>query len=116
MILNHLNLAVPNVSQTQAFLETYFGFRTVTKGNNALVILRDDNGLMLALSNFDKAIEVTYPEHFHIGFIQVSSQAVDEIYQRLTEAGFVIDAPRRFHGSWTFYVRAPGGFLLEVLH
>lgn len=116
MTLNHVNLAVPNVSQTQAFLETYFGFRAVMKGNTALVVLSDDKGLMVALSNFDKAAQVTYPEHFHIGFIQASMEAVDAIYQQLNEAGFVVDPPRRFHGSWTFYIQAPGGFLIEVLH
>ena len=24
--------------------------------------------------------------------------------------------PHEFHGGWTFYFRAPGGFLVEVFH
>lgn len=115
MILNHLNLAVSDVPQTQAFFEKYFGLQAVTKPNATLVVLRDEAGLVLTLSNFDRASTVTYPEHFHIGFIQPSPAKVDELHQRLAADGFVADPPRKFHGSWTFYLRAPGGILLEVL-
>ncbi|HMF19607.1 MAG TPA: hypothetical protein VKE98_20540 [Gemmataceae bacterium] len=24
--------------------------------------------------------------------------------------------PHEFHGAWTFYLRAPGGFLVEIFH
>lgn len=115
MILNHLNLAVPDVPQTQAFFEKYFGLQAVTKPNAALVVLRDDAGMVLTLSNFDRAPEVVYPEHFHIGFIQENPAQVDALHQRLMADGFAIDPPRKFHGSWTFYLRAPGGILVEVL-
>jgi catechol 2,3-dioxygenase-like lactoylglutathione lyase family enzyme len=27
-----------------------------------------------------------------------------------------MEPPREFHGAWTFYFRAPGGFLVEVMH
>ena len=116
MKLNHLNLAVNDVLQTRAFLETYFGFRSVVPGSNALTILRDDQGLILTLSNFDKATDVKYPEDFHIGFVQESEEAVNAIHQRLTDDGFDVAPPRKFHGSWTFYLRVPGGFLIEVLY
>lgn len=115
MILNHLNLAVSDVPQTQAFFKKYFGLRAVTKPSPALVVLRDDAGMVLTLSNFDRAPEVHYPEHFHIGFIQESPAQVDALHQRLMADGFAANPPRKFHGSWTFYLRAPGGFLVEVL-
>jgi lactoylglutathione lyase len=115
MMLNHLNLAVSDVPQTQDFFEKYFGLHAVTKTNAALVVLRDDAGMVLTLSNFDRAAEVAYPEHFHIGFIQESPAQVDGLHQRLTADGFLIDPPRKFHRSWTFYLRAPGGILVEVL-
>ncbi|MDO7853827.1 VOC family protein [Hymenobacter convexus] len=115
MILNHLNLAVSDVPQTQAFFEKYFGLQAVTKSNDALVVLRDAAGMVLTLSNFDRAAEVRYPEHFHIGFVQASPDQVNELYQRLTADGFTIDPPRKFHGSWTFYLRAPGGIMVEIL-
>jgi lactoylglutathione lyase len=117
MGLNHVNLTVPDVPQTSAFFETYFGFRSVAeRGRGALAVLVDESGFVLTLNNFDKVDKVEYPGAFHIGFMQESRERVDEIYQRLTSGGFAAEPPREFHGAWTFYLRAPGGFLVEVLH
>lgn len=115
MKLNHLNLAVSNVAETQAFFETYFDFKPLTKGSPVLSILQDTDGLVLTLSNFDKASEVHYPDSFHVGFIQDSPERVSAINERLKADGYVVGEPHRAHGSWTFYMTAPGGFLLEVL-
>jgi hypothetical protein len=41
---------------------------------------------------------------------------VDAIYQRLKAGGFDMKAPHDFHGGWTIYFHAPGGFLVEVFH
>ncbi len=116
MKLNHLNLAVPNVPESRAFFEKYFGFQILgdQKANHAIAVLRDDDGFILTLSNFEKATEFRYPESFHIGFSQESTERVDQIYQQLKDDGFEAQAPRRFHGSWTFYFHAPGGILVEV--
>jgi catechol 2,3-dioxygenase-like lactoylglutathione lyase family enzyme len=117
MGLNHLNLTVPNVPQTREFFETYFGFRCLMeRDNQALAVLADESGFVLSLSNFDKASEVHYPGAFHIGFMQESPARVDEIHARLQAGGFDPQPPREFHGAWTFYFRAPGGFLVEVFH
>lgn len=116
MTLNHINLAVNDVPANQSFFETYFGFQQIAGNRATLSVLRNEGGMVLALSNFNAATNVEYPEHFHIGFIQPNAEAVDAVYERLTGDGFRIDPPRRFHGSWTFYLRAPGGFLVEVLH
>jgi catechol 2,3-dioxygenase-like lactoylglutathione lyase family enzyme len=121
--LNHLNLTVPDVRKTRDFFETYFGFRCVAergrgalKGRGALTVLVDESGFVLTLNNFEEAAIVEYPGVFHIGFMQESRERVDEIYQRLKAGGFEMEPPREFHGAWTFYLRAPGGFLVEVLH
>ena len=117
MGLNHLNLTVPDVSRTREFFETYFGFRSIVEmGRDALAVLVDESGFILSLNNFDKATKVEYPGAFHIGFMQKSPQQVDEIYQRLKSDGFDVKPPKEFHGAWTFFFRAPGGFLVEVLH
>ncbi len=115
MKLNHLNLAVSDVVQTQQLFEKYFGFRHLVPGSPALAILSDENGLVLTLSNFSKATAVAYPEDFHLGFRQETEEQVNEIRQRLLADGFLVDAPRKLHGSWTFYWREPGGLLIEVL-
>jgi catechol 2,3-dioxygenase-like lactoylglutathione lyase family enzyme len=117
MALNHLNLTVPEVARTRAFFETYFGFRCVfERGRDALAVLVDESGFILTLNNFDKAAEVEYPGAFHVGFMQESRERVDAIYERLKSDGFDAEPPREFHGAWTFYFRAPGGFLVEVGH
>jgi catechol 2,3-dioxygenase-like lactoylglutathione lyase family enzyme len=117
MRLNHLNLTVPDVARTREFFETYFGFRCVfERGKNALCVLADDSGFALTLNNFDKETEIHYPGAFHIGFNLESREPVDRMYERLRLAGFDPQPPREFHGAWTFYLRAPGGFLVEVFH
>ena len=117
MKLDHLNLPVDNVKKAHDFLSTYFGLQAfAVEPNDTMALLRDDDGLVLNLSNFDKASSVTYPATFHVGFQQESEARVNEINQQLKEAGFEVKPPKRFHGSWTFYLEAPGGFLVEVLH
>src|SRR5581483_973908 len=117
MALNHLNLTVPDVAATRAFFENYFGFRCLLdRGRDALVVLIDESGFVLSLNNFGKEAEVIYPAAFHVGFMQSSRERVDEIHARLKAGGFDPQPPREFHGAWTFYFKAPGGFLVEVLH
>ncbi len=117
MSLNHLNLTVTDVRSNRVFFETYLGFRCVAdRGRDALAVLIDESGFVLTLNNFERAAEVAYPGAFHVGFMQESREKVDEIHARLCEAGFSPEPPREFHGAWTFYFKAPGGFLVEVLH
>lgn len=111
MNLNHVNLAVDDVAGAKAFLERYFGLVDIGGGNKNRAFLRDDRWLVLSLF---KAKDVVYPGTFHIGFSQDTAAKVDEIYQKMTADGIVADPPQRSHG-WTFYVKAPGGFLVEVL-
>jgi catechol 2,3-dioxygenase-like lactoylglutathione lyase family enzyme len=114
MKLNHLNLTVSDVPETRKLLETYFGFRGREKGGgDKFDIVFDDEGLVLTLM---KGTEVSYPNSFHIGFVQDSEEQVNAINQRLKDDGFDVKPPRRFHGSWTFYFRSPGGFVIEVLY
>ncbi|MEO7020018.1 MAG: VOC family protein [Ktedonobacteraceae bacterium] len=110
MKLNHVNLSVTDVPAAAHFLETYFGLRS-GGGNKGLTVLFDDDDLVLTLM---KAGEVAYPKTFHIGFSQESDERVNEIYQRMKDDGFEIDPPQRSH-AWTFYVSAPGGFVVEVM-
>src|SRR5262245_16274932 len=100
MALNHLNLTVPNVPQTRAFFETYFGFRCLAGApqSDTFVVLVDESGFVLSLNNFTEAEEVVYPGAFHVGFRQDSREQVDAIYQRLNAAGFNMKVPHEFHG------------------
>lgn len=114
MKLNHINLTVSDVPKTSAFLEKYFGLKPIPNGpaNANMALLFDDNSMVI---NVMKGADASYPETFHVGFIQESDERVNEIHQRLKDDGFEVEAPRIFHGSWTFYFQSPGGFLIEVL-
>lgn len=116
MKLNHINLTVDDVSSAFDFFETYFGFQAVDDfpKNDKMAFMRGDDGFVLSLMNLQDDSEVSYPGMFHIGFIQESEEEVDAINERLRSAGFNIKPPRDFHGSYTFYMKAPGGFTLEV--
>ena len=116
MRLNHINLTVTDVLETQMFLEKYFGM-TNGGGNKNIAFLTDEGGMILTLTSTKVAQEdeVRYPATFHIGFAQENEERVNEINRRLRDDGFDVPPPSRQHGSWTFYFLAPGGFTIEVL-
>jgi catechol 2,3-dioxygenase-like lactoylglutathione lyase family enzyme len=116
MQLNHLDLIVPNVLECRALFESYFGFRCVVSRGDELVVLTDGAGFALTLSSPETTAHVAYPAGFHIGFMQDSRDRVNEIHGRLKSDGFDVQSPGEYHGAWTFFFRAPGGFDIEVLH
>ncbi|KFZ40198.1 MULTISPECIES: VOC family protein [Thermoactinomyces] len=111
MNLNHLNLTVTDVQATEEFLKKYFDLKTVTTRGDSFTLLTDDQGMLLALM---KGRQAEYPKTFHIGFVQESDEQVNKINKRMKEDGIDVDPPQNAHG-WTFYVKAPGGFTVEVL-
>src|SRR5260370_4970086 len=115
--LDALNPTVSNVPESHHFLEKCFGLKSYggTEPREAMSFLSDDNGMVLALFRVAKGAEVKYPAGFHVGFIQESEERVNEINQRLRDAGYEGPKPARLHGSCTFHFNAPGGFMVEVL-
>jgi lactoylglutathione lyase len=114
MKLNHLNLTVTDVAETRKLFETYFGFTGSKEvGNEKFALLFGEDGFVL---NLMRSAQVSYPETFHIGFMQESEERVNEINRHLKDDGFDVNPPGKLHGAWTFYFRAPGGILIEVLH
>jgi catechol 2,3-dioxygenase-like lactoylglutathione lyase family enzyme len=139
--LNHCDLVVPKVAESRAFFEKYFGFRRIVDGGDKLAVLTDDAGFALTLSSPETGAEidqvqrtgapaleapkagvpdtkrpVEYPAGFHIGFMQDSREGVDEIFKQLKSGGVAVEPPKEYHGAWTFFVRAPGGFFVEVFY
>ena len=125
MILNHLNLTVPDPVATSEFLAKYFDLQP-GGGNAGMQMLRDDHGLVLTLIKArqddlapgDAATSdrrVKYPSSFHVGFIQPTRERVNEVNERLRADGLNVEPPSVQHGSWTFYFTAPGGFTIEVM-
>ncbi|WP_117193609.1 VOC family protein [Rhizobium terrae] len=121
MRMNHLDLHVPDVAATSAFLVRHFGLALYEmRGANGLAILADDAGLEIVIS---RPVEkfgggeqqalglVTY----HIGFIQAERADVDRLYRELqgSEAELVGE-PREMRGGYLFYCLAPGRVMIEV--
>lgn len=107
MKLNHLNLMVTNVRETQQFLQKYFDLQD-GGGNANMAFLRDDKGMVLTLTSMKvgRETEVRYPATFHVGFIQENEERVNEIQARLVADGCEAPPPSRQHGFWTFYLLA----------
>lgn len=112
MKLNHLNLTVTDVPAASAFLEKYFGLKSMG-GNAGMAFLSDDDSFVLTLMKAGKTTEVAYPGTFHIGFFVESEETVNAINRRLQEDGYDV-APPAHHHAYTFYVQAPGGFTVEL--
>ena len=112
MKVNHLHLMVPDVPAASAFFEKYFELRKAS-GNAGLTVLLDETGFVLTLMKAGSKTSKTYPENFHVGFFLDNEARVDAIHARMTADGMDVAAPQRTH-AYSFYVRAPGGFLVEV--
>jgi catechol 2,3-dioxygenase-like lactoylglutathione lyase family enzyme len=121
MILNHLDLYVPDVTATRTFFEQYFGLRhEATRGAGRLAVLYDDAGLELVISEpipkMGGADQVALgTTTYHIGFRLPSTKNVDAVFLGL-QAGETqqIDPPRKMRGRYLFYCLAPGNILVEV--
>lgn len=117
MRMNHINLSVPDVQATRSFLETYFGLRFMdTPTPDKITVALDENDSIIALSNFSNSDSYSYPGAFHVGFNLPSRADVDAMHERMTADGYKVGRRTDFHGAWTFYLDAPGGFIIEVLH
>lgn len=121
MRLNHLDLYVPDVTETSNFLIHYFGMRLVEmRGQGGIAILNDDAGLELIISHpiekFGGADQVTLGcETYHIGFILPSREDVDQLHARLAQSEILnLGEPQARRGSWLFYCTAPGRIQIEI--
>ncbi|MEH7500600.1 VOC family protein [Neobacillus drentensis] len=119
MRLNHLNLCVDDLSEARHFFETFFDFQFLEQKGKALVVMSDENGFILVLSDpkaFKGKRDIRYPEAFHIGFLVETSSEVDQAYDRLIAGGIEIDKePYTMRGnSYGFYFTAFNDLLIEV--
>jgi catechol 2,3-dioxygenase-like lactoylglutathione lyase family enzyme len=112
MKVNHLHLMVPDVLEASGFFEKYFELRKAG-GNAGLTVLLDDSGFVLTLMKIGAKSTRTYPQNFHMGFFLDSEAKVDAMNERMRDDGLEVAPPRREH-AYSFYVGAPGGFLVEV--
>jgi catechol 2,3-dioxygenase-like lactoylglutathione lyase family enzyme len=114
MHLNHLDLQVPDVPSTAAFLERYFGVQI--QGNRtspAIIILSDDIGFTLVLQRRRDDHE-RYPDGFHIGFLVDDPADVQRRHAQLVGDGVGCSPIRENSRGIMFYVTAPGDVTVEV--
>jgi catechol 2,3-dioxygenase-like lactoylglutathione lyase family enzyme len=110
--LNHLDLQVPDVQALAAFLVDHFDLvRRSNDRSPAIAILGDADGFSLVIQRVEAA---TYPEGFHIGFIQANVDAVTAQHARLVAAGVAVGAIGTNARGTQFYLRAPGDIVIEV--
>jgi catechol 2,3-dioxygenase-like lactoylglutathione lyase family enzyme len=118
MKLNHINLTSTDVPADCAMFEIYFGLQCSTMRGKTLAVLHDDQGMIFVLNDFAKKRgDFIYPDDYdvhHIGFILDSKRQVDELHSRLKADGWNAPEPREYHGAWTFYFKAKGGYFIEV--
>jgi lactoylglutathione lyase len=112
MKVNHLHLMVPDVRTAAVFFEKYFELRNVG-GNAGLTVLLDDDDFVLTLMKLGGKSTTTYPANFHVGFFVSDEARVNALHERMSVDGLDVSSPRREH-AYSFYVNAPGGFLVEV--
>lgn len=74
---------------------------------------RDGWGFVLTLMKSKKKSQ-NYPGNFHIGFFIEDKETVDKINRRLKADGFDVPAPENSGHAYGFYIKAPGGFTVEV--
>lgn len=104
MNLNHINLVVNNVAEATYFFETYFKFKCdEIKGDNIIAILTNEDDFTLVITKAKNG-HATYPESFHIGFLQRNAEEVNQLYRQLKSAGMVDEhEPRKIRDSFGFY-------------
>ena len=139
--LNHIDLVVPNVKENRAFFEKYFGFRCIVDRGDQIVVLTDGAGFALALSSPETGAEIDKFQRIlrrtlktkgrpaptprsrsstPLGSTSASCKTVGRRWTRFTNSSSLaaspFEPPKEYHGAWTFFVRAPGGFFVEVFH
>jgi catechol 2,3-dioxygenase-like lactoylglutathione lyase family enzyme len=117
--LNHTNLTTYDVPALTAFFTSVFHFQLFVQRAGKLSVMRNPEGFVLTLMH-DKRMtpEQGYPGMFHVGFLQPTQQAVDEMYEKLKVANYAAPEPAKLQRggppAYGFYCNAPGGVLVEV--
>jgi catechol-2,3-dioxygenase len=117
--LNHTNLTTYNVPALTEFFRSVFGFRLVEGRGDKFSVLRNDEGFVLTLM-YDKRMtpEQGYPGIFHVGFLQPTQQAVDQVHEELSARNYMAPKPAKLRRggppTYGFYYDAPGGVMVEV--
>jgi lactoylglutathione lyase len=112
LVLNHLDLQVPDVLGAVDFFTRHFGFEPFGKPvTAAFAVLRGAGPFTLVLQ---REASPSYPKHFHFGFIVDDEGQVCAQHTAMVKAGVDVgplqDGPRGLR----FYLHGPAQLLIEV--
>ena len=115
MNLYHLHLNARDPAISQAFYETYFGFRRHFPDAPEL-FLANDRGFLLALGQLADTETLSLPDWFHLGFQGESAAAVRALFDRMERDAIPIAEPWASFPSGTvkFHCLDPSGYRIEV--
>jgi catechol 2,3-dioxygenase-like lactoylglutathione lyase family enzyme len=115
MKLNHLHIAVPDVSAAQKFYEDFFGFK-LAFDHNGCIFLKDSAGFLLAIDPLKSGESIHFPDWYHHGFCVESAAQVKAIFNQMKAAGvsFSRDYKEFGESAANFYCWSPGPIKLEV--
>ncbi len=122
--LTIIGLGVDNLEASTAFYETHFGWKK-TGSSNENISFFQLNGILLSLYPRDKLAEDATVDPAGSGFKGVtlafntrSEKEVDDIIQRLSDAGVtIVKQPQKvFWGGYSSYIADPDGHLWEIAH
>ncbi len=120
--LRHVALNVTDVEVSKTFYQTWFGMRIVWEADAENVYMSSgvDN---LALHQIPKEQMPAYQHGHgqfldHLGFIMGSPESVDQLYERVVEAGVeIIHHPKQHRdGSYSFYLSDPDRIVIQILY
>jgi catechol 2,3-dioxygenase-like lactoylglutathione lyase family enzyme len=112
MKLNHLDLQTTDVQALAAFFVDHFDLTRHSNDRSlAIAILGDEAGFTLVIQRHAAPV---YPESFHIGFIHDAVAPVRAHRDRLLAAGLAAGELSADNRGTRFYLKAPGGLLVEV--
>ena len=120
--LRHVALNVTDLEVSKTFYQTWFGMTTVWEpdADNVYMSSGVDN---LALHQIPKENVPAYQHNQgqfldHLGFVMSSPESVDQLYERVVEAGVeIIHHPKQHRdGSYSFYLADPDRIVIQILY
>lgn len=111
MKLNHVALTVSNREKSAKFYGKWFGLANPVHEDDHLLILANDGGDLLALSEGD--LPPIPPRTTHFGFQIDDAQSVRELRANFANAG-VTEAEWQESGPTRVQVLDPDGYRVEV--
>ncbi len=116
----HVALNVTDVEVSKTFYQTWFGMKIIWEPDAGNVYMSSgvDN---LALHEIPRErVPADHQGQFldHVGFVMDSPETVDQLYERVVQAGVEIIHHPKHHrdGSYSFYLADPDRIVIQILY